>query len=145
MKIATVIGTRPEIIKMAPILDLLEKKGINNILIHTGQHYDHEMSQQFFMDLELKKPDYNIGVGSNSQGNQTADMIKSLEEILIDEKLVPLIAVLVLIASPPVFIIASVPTRCKKLGSVALVLVKLGLMLIELVSNAALAAAAAAL
>jgi len=86
MKIATVIGTRPEIIKMAPILDLLEKKGINNILIHTGQHYDHEMSQQFFMDLELKKPDYNIGVGSNSQGNQTADMIKSLEEILIDEK-----------------------------------------------------------
>ena len=86
MKIATIIGTRPEIIKMAPILDLLEKNRINNILIHTGQHYDHEMSQQFFMDLELKKPDYNIGVGSNSHGKQTADMIKSLEEILIDEK-----------------------------------------------------------
>ena len=86
MKIATVIGTRPEIIKMAPILDLLNKKGINNILIHTGQHYDHEMSQQFFTDLELKKPDYNIGVGSNSHGKQTADMIKSLEDVLIDEK-----------------------------------------------------------
>ncbi len=86
MKIATVLGTRPEIIKMAPILDLLDKKGINNILIHTGQHYDHEMSQQFFTDLELKKPDYNIGVGSNSHGKQTADMIKSLEDVLIDEK-----------------------------------------------------------
>ena len=86
MKIATIIGTRPEIIKMAPILDLLEKNRINNILIHTGQHYDHEMSQQFFMDLELKKPDYNIGVGSNSHGKQTADMINSLEDILIDEK-----------------------------------------------------------
>ncbi len=86
MKIATIIGTRPEIIKMAPLLDLLEKKGINNILIHTGQHYDHEMSQQFFMDLEIKKPDYNIGVGSNSHGRQTADMIRSIEEVLIEEK-----------------------------------------------------------
>jgi len=86
MKIATVIGTRPEIIKMAPVLDQLEKKGINNILIHTGQHYDHEMSQQFFLDLEIKKPDYNIGVGSNSHGKQTADMIKSIEEVLITEK-----------------------------------------------------------
>jgi len=86
IKIATVIGTRPEIIKMAPILDQLEKKGINNILIHTGQHYDHEMSQQFFLDLEIKKPDYNIGVGSNSHGKQTADMIKSIEEVLIAEK-----------------------------------------------------------
>ena len=86
MKIATIIGTRPEIIKMAPILDLLEKNRINNILIHTGQHYDHEMSQQFFTDLELKKPDYNIGVGSNSHGKQTADMINSLEDILIEEK-----------------------------------------------------------
>ncbi len=86
IKIATIIGTRPEIIKMAPILDQLEKRGINNILIHTGQHYDHEMSQQFFLDLEIKKPDYNIGVGSNSHGKQTADMIKSIEKVLIVEK-----------------------------------------------------------
>jgi UDP-N-acetylglucosamine 2-epimerase (non-hydrolysing) len=86
MKIATVIGTRPEIIKMAPVLDLMEKMGIENILIHTGQHYDHEMSQQFFLDLELKKPEYNIGVGSNSHGKQTATMIQSIEDVLLAEK-----------------------------------------------------------
>lgn len=45
---------------MAPILDLMEKRGIENILIHTGQHYDHEMSQQFFLDLELKKKTLRI-------------------------------------------------------------------------------------
>jgi UDP-N-acetylglucosamine 2-epimerase (non-hydrolysing) len=86
MKIATVIGTRPEIIKMAPLLEQMEMKGINNILIHTGQHYDHEMSQQFFKDLELRKPDYNIGVGSDSHGRQTATMIKNIENILLEEK-----------------------------------------------------------
>lgn len=85
MKIATVIGTRPEIIKMAPVLDEIEKMGIDNILIHTGQHYDHEMSQQFFQDLKIKKPDYNIGVGSNSHGKQTAIMMESIENVLIEE------------------------------------------------------------
>ena len=85
MKIAKILGTRPEIIKMAPLLDQMEKRGIDNILIHTGQHYDHEMSQQFFLDLELKKPDFNIGVGSNSHGKQTAIMIQSIEEVLLAE------------------------------------------------------------
>ena len=86
MKIATIIGTRPEIIKMAPVLDEIEKMGIDNILIHTGQHYDHEMSQQFFQDLKIKKPNYNIGVGSNSHGKQTAIMMESIENVLIAEK-----------------------------------------------------------
>ena len=86
MKIAIIIGTRPEIIKMAPLLELIENKGLNNILIHMGQHYDHEMSQQFFIDLELKEPDFNVGVGSGSHGKQTATMIKSIEEILLTEK-----------------------------------------------------------
>jgi UDP-N-acetylglucosamine 2-epimerase (non-hydrolysing) len=86
MKIATVIGTRPEIIKMAPVLDEMEKMGIDSILIHTGQHYDHVMSQQFFQDLKIKKPDYNIGVGSNSHGKQTATMMESIEDVLIKEK-----------------------------------------------------------
>ncbi len=86
MKIAIIIGTRPEIIKMAPLLELIDNKGLNNILIHMGQHYDHEMSQQFFIDLELKEPDFNVGVGSGSHGKQTATMIKSIEEILLTEK-----------------------------------------------------------
>ncbi|GAB4317870.1 MAG: UDP-N-acetylglucosamine 2-epimerase (non-hydrolyzing) [Methanobacteriaceae archaeon] len=86
MKIAIIIGTRPEIIKMAPVIDEIEKRGLKYVLIHTGQHYDHEMSDQFFLDLELKKPDYNINVGSGSHGKQTANMIKGLEEVLIKEK-----------------------------------------------------------
>jgi len=85
MKIAIIIGTRPEIIKMAPLLEKIENMGLNNILVHMGQHYDHEMSEQFFLDLELKKPDYNIGVGSDTHGKQTATMIKSIEEILLNE------------------------------------------------------------
>jgi UDP-N-acetylglucosamine 2-epimerase (non-hydrolysing) len=85
IKIAVIIGTRPEIIKMAPVIDEMEKRKIDYILIHTGQHYDQEMSDQFFIDLELRKPDYNIGVGSGSHGKQTANMIKGLEEVLIVE------------------------------------------------------------
>lgn len=54
MKIAIILGTRPEIIKMAPIIDEIEKRGITSCLIHTGQHYDKEMSDNFFKDLEIK-------------------------------------------------------------------------------------------
>ncbi|OPX59224.1 MAG: UDP-N-acetylglucosamine 2-epimerase [Methanobacterium sp. PtaB.Bin024] len=86
MKIAFIIGTRPEIIKMSPLIDEVDKRGIDYILVHTGQHYDHEMSQQFFLDLELKEPDYNIGVGSDSHGKQTATMLKGIEEVLTSEK-----------------------------------------------------------
>ena len=86
MKIAFIIGTRPEIIKMSPLIDEVDKRGIDYILIHTGQHYDFEMSQQFFLDLELKEPDYNIGVGSDSHGKQTAVMMEGIEEVLLSEK-----------------------------------------------------------
>lgn len=86
MKIAIVIGTRPEIIKMAPVIDEIEKRSIEFVLIHTGQHYDHEMSDQFFLDLELPKPNYNIGVGSGSHAEQTANMMKGIEEVLVSEK-----------------------------------------------------------
>lgn len=86
MKIAFVIGTRPEIIKMSPLIDEVKHRGINYILVHTGQHYDHEMSQQFFTDLELEKPHYNIGVGSGAHGEQTSMMISRIEEVLLEEK-----------------------------------------------------------
>jgi UDP-N-acetylglucosamine 2-epimerase (non-hydrolysing) len=86
MKIAFIIGTRPEIIKMSPIIDVVEKMEIDYFLIHTGQHYDHEMSQQFFLDLELKTPHFNIGVGSGSHGKQTAIMLEGIEDILKSEK-----------------------------------------------------------
>jgi UDP-N-acetylglucosamine 2-epimerase (non-hydrolysing) len=86
IKIAVIIGTRPEIIKIAPVIDEMEKRNIEYVLIHTGQHYDHQMSDQFFLDLNLRKPDHNIGVGSGSHGEQTANMIKGIEQVLLAEK-----------------------------------------------------------
>lgn len=86
MKIAVVLGTRPEIIKMAPIIDEIIKRKIDLTLIHTGQHYDKEMSDNFFTDLEIPAPDYNINVGSGSHGKQTALMMDGIEEVLMDEK-----------------------------------------------------------
>jgi UDP-N-acetylglucosamine 2-epimerase (non-hydrolysing) len=86
MKIATILGTRPEIIKMAPIIDEISKRGIDQIVLHTGQHYDKEMSDNFFKDLEIPTPDYNIHVGSGTHGKQTGLMMKGIEEVLLDEK-----------------------------------------------------------
>lgn len=86
MKIAIILGTRPEIIKLAPIIDEIKKRKIDSCLIHTGQHYDKEMSDNFFKDLEIKSPDYNIHVGSASHGKQTGLMMGGIEEVLLDEK-----------------------------------------------------------
>ena len=86
MKVATILGTRPEIIKMAPIIAEINGRGINQIVLHTGQHYDKEMSDNFFRDLEIPTPDYNIHVGSGSHGKQTGLMMKGIEEILLEEK-----------------------------------------------------------
>ena len=86
MKIATILGTRPEIIKMAPIIDEISKRDIDQIVLHTGQHYDKEMSDNFFKDLEIPTPDYNIHVGSGTHGKQTGLMMKGIEEVLLEEK-----------------------------------------------------------
>jgi len=93
MKIANVVGARPQFIKLAPVLNAIEKKHEENkgekiidVLIHTGQHYDYEMSQVFFDELGLKAPDYHLGVGSGSHGYQTGEIIKRLEDVLLKEK-----------------------------------------------------------
>ena len=86
MKIAVVLGTRPEIIKMASVIDEIENRGHELLLIHTGQHYDKEMSENFFIDLELPTPDYNIHVGSGSHGKQTGKMMDGIEEVVLAEK-----------------------------------------------------------
>lgn len=93
MKIADIVGARPQFIKAAPILRAIKdfnqqnpNQVIEEILIHTGQHYDYEMSQVFFEELGLKSPDYNLEVGSGTHGFQTGEMLKRIEGVLLKEK-----------------------------------------------------------
>ncbi|MEM4307960.1 MAG: UDP-N-acetylglucosamine 2-epimerase (non-hydrolyzing) [Thermoplasmata archaeon] len=88
MKICVVLGTRPEIIKMSPVIRELEKRRIPNFVIHTGQHYSYNMDKIFFEDLELPPPNYQLNVGEkySTPGAQTGEMIKLIEEILLDER-----------------------------------------------------------
>ena len=88
IKIVTIIGARPQIIKAAALSRAIKNKfsdKIKEIIVHTGQHYDENMSQVFFDELGIPSPDYNLGVGSGRHGAQTAKMIEGIEEILIKE------------------------------------------------------------
>ncbi len=89
IKIITIIGARPQIIKAAAISRAIRNKfsdKISEIIVHTGQHYDINMSKIFFDELEIPKPDYNLNIGSASHGKQTAMMIEGIEKILLNEK-----------------------------------------------------------
>ncbi len=89
MKIVTVIGARPQIIKAAALSRAIRDHysgQIEEIIVHTGQHYDENMSQVFFDELDIPRPNYNLHVGSASHGVQTARMIEGIEQILLDEK-----------------------------------------------------------
>lgn len=86
MKIATILGARPQFIKAKPVLDELKCiNGIHSIIVHTGQHYDYEMSKLFFDELDIPEPDYNSGVGSGGHGFQTGQMLIRIEEVLQKE------------------------------------------------------------
>lgn len=82
MKVAIILGTRPEIIKMAPIIDELRQKKIGYFIIHSGQHYSYNLDKVFFKQLSLPKPNYKMEVGSASPGEQTAFIISRAEKIL---------------------------------------------------------------
>ncbi|MBI1797439.1 MAG: UDP-N-acetylglucosamine 2-epimerase (non-hydrolyzing) [Candidatus Eisenbacteria bacterium] len=86
MKIAVVVGTRPEIIKMAPIVRACEARGVECLLLHTGQHYSFEMDGVFFRELELPAPRHNLEVGSGSQAYQIATIVRGMEPILTEER-----------------------------------------------------------
>jgi UDP-N-acetylglucosamine 2-epimerase (non-hydrolysing) len=87
MNIIHVAGARPNFMKIAPIIKACKKeKDIKNILVHTGQHYDKNMSETFFHDLDLPEPDYNLNVGSGSHAVQTAHIMIAFEEVCLKEK-----------------------------------------------------------
>jgi len=86
MKLCVILGTRPEIIKMAPIVRELERRGLDHFIIHTGQHYSYEMDRVFFEDLRLPTPGYNLNVGSSSHGKQTGTILQGIEAVLLKER-----------------------------------------------------------
>lgn len=94
LKIVSIIGARPQFIKAASVSRAIEefnkkikrpKSKLKEILVHTGQHYDYSMNDIFFRQLDLRQPDYNLNVGSHSQGKQTALMLERLEGVLKKE------------------------------------------------------------
>jgi UDP-GlcNAc3NAcA epimerase len=93
MEIVTIVGARPQFIKAAPVSRAIERHNqqkaapqINEILVHTGQHYDYNMSQIFFDELQIRKPEYHLGVGSGSHGQMTGTMLERAEKVLLEKQ-----------------------------------------------------------
>jgi len=86
MKIAIILGTRPEIIKLAPVIKELHRKQADSFILHTGQHYTYYLDKVFFEQLELPPPRYNLDAGSGSHAEETGKMLVGIEKVLQDEK-----------------------------------------------------------
>jgi UDP-N-acetylglucosamine 2-epimerase (non-hydrolysing) len=84
--VTIVLGTRPEIIKLAPVIDACEEYGIGYSVVHTGQHYSDELDTVFFDQLELPTPEHNLAIGSGSHSEQTGAMIGAIEDVLLNEQ-----------------------------------------------------------
>lgn len=85
MKVLTVIGARPQFIKASVVSRELKNAGINEIILHTGQHFDHNMSEIFFDELNIPQPDYLLNINGGSHGSMTGEMLKEIEKIIISE------------------------------------------------------------
>lgn len=84
-RIVTVVGARPQFVKAAVLSRLLERTdGVEEVLVHTGQHYDDAMSDVFFRELDLRRPDHSLGIGSGSHGEQTGRMLAAVERVLLE-------------------------------------------------------------
>lgn len=87
MKIANIVGARPNLVKIAPLLrEMRRHPSIQPLLVHTGQHYDEKLSDVFFRQMEIPEPDVNLGVGSGSHASQTAEILKRIESVLLEQK-----------------------------------------------------------
>ena len=87
MKIACIVGARPNFMKIAPLLEAMkEYPKLDPLLVHTGQHYDYQMSQIFFDELDIPKPDVHLGIGSGSHATQTAKIMMAFEETVNEHK-----------------------------------------------------------
>jgi len=84
--IAIILGTRPEIIKMAPVIRECQRRCLDYSIIHTGQHYSYHMDRIFFEQLELPQPDHNLDVGSGNHGEQTGRILADLEGVLMAKR-----------------------------------------------------------
>ncbi|MDP6909156.1 MAG: UDP-N-acetylglucosamine 2-epimerase (non-hydrolyzing) [Flavobacteriales bacterium] len=88
-KLLTIIGARPQIIKAAALNRAIYSKfqnQLSEVIVHTGQHYDHGMSEVFFKEMGIPKPDYNLEIGSSSHGAQTGKMLEEIEKVILQEK-----------------------------------------------------------
>jgi UDP-GlcNAc3NAcA epimerase len=84
LKVVAIVGARPQFVKAAVVSRALRAAGVQEILVHTGQHYDENMSRVFFDELRIPKPDHNLGIGSGSHGEQTGKMLESIERVLTE-------------------------------------------------------------
>lgn len=86
MKLVTIIGARPQFVKAATVSRELKKAGAQEVIVHTGQHFDHNMSQVFFDEMEIPQPDYNLEISGLNHGAMTGRMLEKIEEVLLKKK-----------------------------------------------------------
>ena len=86
LRVVAIVGARPQFIKAAPVSRALREAGHREFLLHTGQHYDYEMSRVFFGELGIQEPNINLEVGSGLHGRQTGEMLLRIEEVLLKQK-----------------------------------------------------------
>ena len=86
MKILSIVGARPQFVKAAVLSRIFLQKGMNEILVHTGQHFDHGMSEVFFEEMEIPTPAYNLGINGSTHGEMTGKMLAAIEQVILKEQ-----------------------------------------------------------